>query len=101
MARSGGQTFVETHSDNLILRIARHVAEGDLGPDDVAVFWVDDSGEKRVRHINIREDGSFEPDWPGGFFPQRHEESLALARAAFGDRPAVFDQLEFRYPEER
>lgn len=101
MARSSGQTFIETHSDNLILRVARHVAEGDLAPEDVSIFWVDDEGDTRVRTISIQKDGSFKPEWPGGFFPQRHEESLALARAAFGERPDAFDQLEFRYPEER
>lgn len=101
MARSGGQTFIETHSDNLILRIARHVAEGDLKPEDVAIFWVDDKGTDRVKPISILEDGSFSPGWPGGFFPQRHDESLAVARAAFGKKPEAFDQLEFRYPEER
>jgi predicted ATPase len=101
MARNGGQTFVETHSDNLILRVARHVAEGDLKPEDVAIFWVQDTGPERVKHISLTKDGSFSPEWPGGFFPQRHEESLALARAAFGDKPRTFDQLEFRYPEER
>lgn len=101
MARFGGQTFIETHSDNLILRVARHIAEGDLAPEDVAIFWVDDTGDNRVRSIRIDENGSFDPEWPGGFFPQRHEESLALARAAFGEKPETFDQLEFRYPEER
>lgn len=100
-ARSGVQTFIETHSDNLILRVARHVAEGDLKPSDVSIFWVDDSGENRIKKIQVNEQGGFSPEWPGGFFPQRHEETLAVARAAFGKRPEAFDQLEFRYPEER
>lgn len=39
LASKGGQLFIETHSDNLILRIARHVALGDIEPADVAIFY--------------------------------------------------------------
>lgn len=97
----GGQVFVETHSDNLVLRVARHVALGDLNPDDVAIFWVDDSGDDRVQRLGITADGAFEPEWPGGFFPQRHNESLELARVAFRKRPETARQMTFEYPEER
>lgn len=96
----GGQIFIETHSDNLVLRVARHVALGDIEPEDVAIFFVSDSGEDRVQEISIGEDGTFKPDWPQGFFPQRQSESLLLARAAM-QRRSVGKQheLDFKYPE--
>jgi predicted ATPase len=100
LIRGGGQVFIETHSDNLVLRVARHVALGEINPDDVAIFWVEDEGDSRVKEISITPDGAFSPEWPGGFFPQRHMESLELARAAFRKRPDALRQLDFRYPEE-
>ncbi len=100
LAGRGGQIFVETHSDNLVLRVARHVAVGDIDADDVAIFFVSDTSSKRVTEISISETGSFEPEWPGGFFPQRQSESLALARAAMGTKERKSRQFKFMYPEE-
>ena len=100
LVQASGQVFIETHSDNLVLRVARHVAQGDLSPEDVAIFWVDDVGDDRVTPIRITENGGFDPEWPHGFFPQRHDESLALARAAFRKNPDTLKQFAFRYPEE-
>lgn len=96
----GGQIFVETHSDNLVLRVARHVALGDISPDDVAIFYVSDTAKQRVAEISISDAGAFEPDWPEGFFPQRQAESLALARAAMGVPGRRSRQFRFVYPEE-
>lgn len=84
LAMRRGQIFIETHSDNLVLRIATHVALGDLEPSDVAIFFVSDTADERVTEIAINSNGSFTPDWPEGFFPQRQAESLRLARAANG-----------------
>jgi len=96
----GGQVFIETHSDNLILRIARHVALGDIEPSDVAIFFVSESGENRVTEIGFKPSGSFEPEFPEGFFPQRQSESLMLARAAMHRREeGTSKQMTFEYPE--
>lgn len=100
LVREGGQAFVETHSDNLILRVARHVALGDIDAKDVAIFYVSDIGDERVTRINLSPSGSFEPEFPEGFFPQRQSESLMLARAAMKQREGQSQhQLAFRYPE--
>jgi hypothetical protein len=100
LASTGGQIFIETHSDNLILRVARHVALGDLAPEDVAIFYVADQGEKRVTQIGISPMGAFEPPFPNGFFPQRQAESLSLAKAAMLRRERKPEQqLAFKYPD--
>ncbi|WP_285675053.1 AAA family ATPase [Paralimibaculum aggregatum] len=95
-----GQVFIETHSDNLVLRVARHVALGDLSPDQVKIFYVEDAaGGRKVHEVGIDKTGSFNPDWPGGFFPQRQHESFEVARAAIREnKNRTGEQLEFRYP---
>lgn len=96
-----GQLFIETHSDNLVLRLARHVALGDIKPDDVTIFIVsDEGGGKVVRMVRPDATGVFKPEWPGGFFPQRQGESLALARARLKRNDKAADQMDFFYPEE-
>lgn len=98
----GGQLFLETHSDNMVLRLARHVADGVLSNKDLKIFYVHKvKGNSEVVEIEIGEDGIFKSEWPGGFFPQRQSESLSLAQAAFlAQQRPVESQLEFKYPEE-
>ena len=98
--QQAGQLFVETHSDALVLRIARHVALKELNPKDVAVFFFSNTeAGKIVEQLTITDRGTFAPPWPGGFFPQREVESLGLARARNTKPRALTQQLEFKYPE--
>jgi len=79
-------TFIlETHSEQLILRILRRIretAEGELEPgltpirpEDVAVLYVlPDKDGAKVIEIPIRPDGEFVERWPQGFFAERAKE---------------------------
>lgn len=73
---------VETHSEILLLRIRRRIAEGILSPEDVAVYWIDanKSGYSSATEIRIGSDGSVS-DWPEGVFYEDYEEILAIRRA--------------------
>lgn len=83
MVKAGGQLFIETHSDNLLIRLQQHVARGDISPTALKVFYIlDRNGTKEVIDLNVNRQGFFNREWPGGFFPQRQLESLELARAA-------------------
>lgn len=85
LAAKGVQCFVETHSENIVLRVASHVAKGNLRPSDVAIYWVSaTTGEHRITPLPLNEDGTFGAEWPDGFFPTRADETLRLARAASG-----------------
>jgi len=101
ISAADGQLFIETHSDNLILRLARHVAQGELEQNNLTVFYVrDELGAKVVATLRPSKDGLFEPNWPGGFFPQRQQESFALAKARVQRQTDTQLPLDFKYPEE-
>ncbi len=81
----GNTLLLETHSENLILRILRRIretTEGELPsdlppirPEDVSVLYVQ-PGEKgaQVVEIPVTEDGDFDRPWPQGFFEESIKE---------------------------
>jgi len=80
--RSGVQSILETHSEHIILRLQRHVAEGSINPRDLHVYFVHASGGRKIAHkLTVGEDGIFKEPWPRGFFEERLKEVTALARA--------------------
>jgi hypothetical protein len=78
-----GAVLVETHSENLLLRIRRRVAEGKIAPEQVSLWWVDElpEGISDVRRINIDASGDVDY-WPTGVFSEAYEEVKAQRRAA-------------------
>lgn len=91
--KRGVQSIIETHSEHMIVRLQRHIANGELSPKDLFIYYVNptEQGKELVR-LELDEKGVFKMDWPGGFFPERLKEArdLAVARSqASGDeRPA-------------
>ena len=74
------QVLLETHSENLVLRIRYRVAAGDLDPADVKLLWFQqDGGATTVQDIRINSDGSVS-DWPTGVFSEDLAEARAIAR---------------------
>ena len=77
--------LLETHSENLILRILRRIRETTdnelpedlppIRPEDVAVLYVQ-PGEMgaQVIEIPVTEDGDFARPWPQGFFEESVKE---------------------------
>jgi len=80
--------ILETHSENLILRILRRIRQTTdnelpedypqkITPDDVAVLYVNPTEQgSEVIEIPVTEDGEFAKRWPGGFFSERLEELI-------------------------
>lgn len=82
-AKTGkGNLIIETHSENILLRIRRRIAEGE-DPNLVAVYWVQDhpEGNSTIRRINIDQSGKLDW-WEDGVFSEGYEEVRAIARAA-------------------
>ena len=83
VAKKGVQLIVETHSEQLLLRLQSHIAAGDLGLEDICVYCTDydqNNNNKILRNLPIGEDGIFTKEWPRGFFPERLEEAKRLAK---------------------
>lgn len=80
--RRGTQLFVETHSERLLRRVQRRVAEGKITKDDVAVYFVDDcDGRPGLYELVIDEYGSI-AHWPRDFFGDEMSDIIAMTQAA-------------------
>lgn len=74
--------IIETHSENLILRIQTELAKGNLKPKDVRVYYIQPKKDgHRVTTLPLNEKGEFLKKWPKGFFEEGYKESLKLIRA--------------------
>ena len=78
--------IIETHSGNILLRLRRLIARGDLCHQDVAVAFFDTdetkAGMATIRNLEIRQDGSMEPGLPMEFFGADVVEGLQLGAGA-------------------
>jgi hypothetical protein len=82
-ARSGRQIIVETHSEHMINRLRRHVAEDDTGENEALVrllFAEQEEGVTTYRHSDINGLGGLDSDWPKGFLDVAAEEAGELLR---------------------
>jgi AAA ATPase-like protein/uncharacterized protein DUF3696 len=81
VTHTGVRFLIETHSETLLLRIRRRIAEGKLDPESVAVYFVEhNKGAATLRGIGIDGDGNLDY-WPTGVFSEDYEETRALATA--------------------
>ena len=75
------QVLVETHSVHMINRARLRVAQGLLNHKNVMILFVDRNARgSRVQTIPLTENGDFGASWPGGFFDERYEDTMALLR---------------------
>jgi predicted ATPase len=80
-AKDKRQIIIETHSEHLLLRVRRRIAEGKISPDLVRIFFVEKRrGETKVDTISLQKNGHFE-HWPRGFFEEGYKEAMAIAEA--------------------
>ena len=75
-------SIIETHSDNILLRLRRLIARGDLSPKDVSVAFFTFDEEKPhlpvIKNLDINEDGTMEPGLPMEFFGRNVIEGIRL-----------------------
>lgn len=82
LAKCERSTILETHSEMILLRTRRWIAEKRLSPEDVLVYWLfmDPDDGAGLRKITINERGQM-GSWPHGIFTEDYEEVLAIRRA--------------------
>ena len=81
MANKKQIVIAETHSEHLLLRLRRLVAQEKIKSDDVAIYFVEGDGiSTTIKPINLQENGHINPiDWPKDFFGESLKEALAMA----------------------
>jgi hypothetical protein len=73
--------LIETHSETLLLRLRRRIAEGELSANDVAIYFVENhEGVASARKITLDADGNLDY-WPEGVFSEDYQETRKLAKA--------------------
>lgn len=74
------QIMVETHSENILLRVQLAVAEGQLPPENVIVYWVRQSpdGRSRIDPVEFDPLGQPKGNWPPGVFAEDLEQARKL-----------------------
>lgn len=75
----GNVVVVETHSEPILLRLQRRVAEGRIDHEDVAVLHVIRHGDaSQIEEVAVEENGQLNYRWPGGFFDDRMDDLVAI-----------------------
>ena len=74
--------IIETHSEMVLLRARRWIAEGRIPAEQVLVYWVETEPERGsvVRKVSFDERGEMD-FWPEGVFIEDYDEILAIRRA--------------------
>lgn len=75
--------FIETHSQNFILRLRALVAEGTLNSEDLAIYYVDydeESYESNLVPIFVNEKGEVDY-WPENIFNESLYETIRIRKA--------------------
>lgn len=76
------QMIVETHSEHMINRARRLVAEGKMKASDVVIHYIDrDEKGSHATTIGLDDAGDFNCDWPDGFYDERYHETMKIAEA--------------------
>lgn len=80
--RRGVQIIVESHSEHLLRRLQRRIAEEEVKTDDVGLYFCD-LGDRRseLRKLDLDVVGNI-TNWPQDFFGDEFGEIAAMTRAA-------------------
>ncbi|MCS6805949.1 MAG: DUF3696 domain-containing protein [Acidobacteriota bacterium] len=75
------RVIIETHSEHILARVRRRIAEGKIGREDVAIYYFQPTPRgSQVREIMLNKYGQYE-DFPEGFFEEDFEEAFAHLQA--------------------
>ena len=75
--------LIETHSQNLMIRLRTLIAKGMVKREDIALYYVDydkEAGKSNLREVNVKDNGEVD-NWPVHMFRETLDEALALRNA--------------------
>lgn len=76
------QIIVESHSEHLLRRLQRRIAEGDLAHGDTALYFCQlENGASQMRELKVDSEGNIR-NWPANFFGDELGDLVAMAEAA-------------------
>lgn len=80
--RRGVQIIVESHSEHLLRRFQRRVAEGSMSSSDLKLYFVNTKrGAAELNDLKLNEWGGIE-NWPDKFFGDEMGEIAAISKAS-------------------
>ena len=81
--RHNVQILFESHSEHLLRRLQRRIAEEEIPEDDVGLFFCStgDSGASNLSQLEVDEYGNI-ANWPKDFFGDQFGEIAAMSEAA-------------------
>ena len=83
------QVIVESHSEHLLRRLQRRIAEEEISQDDVGLYFCkEDDGVSRLDTLEIDLFGNIS-NWPQDFFGDQFGEIAAMSEAALMRRQAA------------
>lgn len=84
------QVIVETHSEHILLRLRRRIAEGRLNASDVAIYYVEapktEAHSSHITPVKISPDGSMD-HWPEDFFGGDIDDAIKMVEGRFSQQP--------------
>jgi AAA ATPase domain/Protein of unknown function (DUF3696) len=76
------QIVLESHSEHMLRRLQRRIAEGELDSKDVALYFCRmENGESQLDELELNEVGNI-TNWPKNFFGDQFGEMAAMSDAA-------------------
>lgn len=82
MKRRKVQLVLESHSEHLLRRLQRRLAEEQITPDQVALYFArEEQGVSRLNPLDVDEFGNIR-NWPPNFFGDEMGDLAAMAEAA-------------------
>ena len=77
----GIQVIVESHSEHLLRRLQRNIAEEKVSSQETALYFCEiEAGVSRLTELQVDMYGNIE-NWPDGFFGDEFEEIAAMQKA--------------------
>lgn len=83
------QIIVESHSEHLLMRLQRRIAEGSMNPEKLALYFIDHAADRSsLTPLDVSVWGDIE-NWPANFFGDALGEVAARAAAGARRRASV------------